>query len=742
MYIKEKTIALIDALKATCQTYGMGNDGNEYKIITQVFLYKFINDKFGFAVKQINKTLATAEKWEQAYAEMPEDERLDIFDELSPDIPRLNPEHLITNLWNQQTKGDFDLIFDSTMTDIADKNMAIFSTQTTQNTKIPLFEPLTQFVTDAAQRAPFARALVDKLVSFSFEEAFSEHYDFFAAIFEYLIKDYNTNGGGKYAEYYTPHSIATIMARLLVGDNADLYNIECYDPSAGTGTLLMALAHQIGENRCTIFSQDISQRSNKMLKLNLILNGLVSSMDHAIQGDTLVLPYHKSDDEQQLRQFDYVVSNPPFKMDFSDTRAKVAAMPVRFWAGVPNVPAKEKESMAIYTCFIQHVINSLNDKGKGAVVVPSGFLTDTGKIQSAIREHLIKNRYLKAVIQMPTNVFANTNTSVSVVFIDKSIVNNSVMFVDASRMGQSIKVDDILKTVFSEDDEEAIVSAITGRENNPEFSVEVNVEDIEENDNLIKPGLYFEMQYPLLKNFAVPMTEELQKMKQRKAGLIRVMRSAYAKNLIIKWFVDFDFPNKSGNMHQTEYGDFPVELDLIPLQELISETLGGEWGKENSEGRYVESIKCIRGTDIPNIAKSYYDDVPVRYVQKKHITDKQVKANDIIVEISGGSPIQSTGRICFISNDILTDLEAPVLCTNFCRIVRLKDSQYAEYIYYYLLLLYSRGYFFNLENNTTGIKNLIFKSFAHSIKVPIPKDRSLLDSFLNELDEYSNNIQI
>lgn len=229
MNIKENTIELIDALKATCQTYGMGNDGNEYKIITQVFLYKYINDKFGFAVKKLRKKLSQAEKWEEAYAQMTEDERLDLFDELSPDIPRLNPEHLIANLWNQQAKGDFDLIFDRTMTDIADKNIAIFSTQTTQNTKIPLFEPLTHYVTDEAQRAPFARALVDKLANFSFEEAFGQHYDFFAAIFEYLIKDYNTAGGGKYAEYYTPHAIATIMARLLVGDNSDLHNIECYD---------------------------------------------------------------------------------------------------------------------------------------------------------------------------------------------------------------------------------------------------------------------------------------------------------------------------------------------------------------------------------------------------------------------------------------------------------------------------------------------------------------------------------
>ena len=185
MDIREKTIALIDALKATCLSYGMGNDGNEYKIITQVFLYKFVNDKFGYAVKQISPKLASAGKWELVYAEMPEDDRLDLFDTLSPDIPRLEPQHLIAYLWNQQAKGDFDLIFDSTMTAIADRNTDIFAMKMTQNTSIPLFEKLTVFVTDEVQRAPFARALVDKLVAFSFEETFAEHYDFFAAIFEY-----------------------------------------------------------------------------------------------------------------------------------------------------------------------------------------------------------------------------------------------------------------------------------------------------------------------------------------------------------------------------------------------------------------------------------------------------------------------------------------------------------------------------------------------------------------------------
>lgn len=493
MNIKEKTIALIDALKSTCQTYGMGNDGNEYKIITQVFLYKFLNDKFGYEVKKISPKLANAEKWELVYAEMSEDDRLDILDELSPDVPKLNPEHLIANLWNQQAKGDFDLIFDSTMTDIADVNMDIFSTQTTLNTKIALFEKLTQYVTDDAQRAPFARALVDKLVNFSFEEAFNQHYDFFASVFEHLIKDYNTAGGGKYAEYYTPHSIATIMARLLVGDSKDLHNIECYDPSAGTGTLLMALSHQIGEDKCTIFAQDISQRSNKMLKLNLILNGLVTSLDHAIQGDTLAEPYHKSDDKQSLRQFDYVVSNPPFKMDFSDTREKLDKMPARFWAGVPKVPAKKKESMAIYTCFIQHVINSLKSTGKGAIVIPTGFVTAKSGVENKVLKHIVDERIVYGVISMPSNVFATTGTNVSVLFFDNSKTTDKVVLIDASKMGEDYQDGNNKKCRLRDAEIDKIVDTFLNKKAVEDFSVAVTYDEIIAKKYSLSAGQYFDV---------------------------------------------------------------------------------------------------------------------------------------------------------------------------------------------------------------------------------------------------------
>lgn len=503
--IREKTIALIDSLKSTCQTFGMGNDGNEYKIITQVFLYKFLNDKFGYEIKKLSPRLANAEKWEIEYTAMTDDERENLLDALSPDIPQLYPQHLISTLWNQQTKGDFELIFDNTMIDIADKNAAIFSTQTTENTKIPLFEKLTDFVTDSAKRADFARALVDKLAMFSFEDAFAERYDFFADIFEYLIKDYNTSGGGKYAEYYTPHAIATIMARLLVGNNADLHNVECYDPSAGTGTLLMALAHQIGEDRCTIFSQDISQRSNKMLKLNLILNNLVSSLDHAIQGDTLVSPYHKSDNGQELRQFDFVVSNPPFKMDFSDTREKLAAMPVRFWAGVPKVPNKDKDKMAIYTCFIQHVVNSLKKTGKGAIVVPTGFITAKTGVEKSVLQKLVEEHIVYGCISMPSNVFATTGTNVSVLFFDNSrrIENpkenderhkqDSVILIDASKLGEEYKDGNNQRRRLRPEEIDLIVDTFAKKEAVDDFSVYVTYEEIIAKKYALAAGQYFDV---------------------------------------------------------------------------------------------------------------------------------------------------------------------------------------------------------------------------------------------------------
>lgn len=496
MDIKEQTVALIDDLKATCQKYGLGNDGNEYKIILQVFLYKFLNDKLGYELKRnkmFGPKIQQASTWEEGYTNLtPYEQELALIS-LGADVPKLKPEHLLSYLRAQENENDFHEKFDETMLSISALNSDTLSTRTTSNERVELFEAITNYVIDKGSRDNFARALVDKLANFSFEKAFDANYDFFAAIFEYLLKDYNTAGGGKYAEYYTPHAIASIMAHLLVNKDDDLKSVECYDPSAGTGTLLMALAHRIGEDRCTIYSQDISQRSNKMLKLNLMLNGLISSLDNIVQGDTLVSPYHMNQDNTELRQFDFVVSNPPFKMDFSDTREAIAGQASRFWAGVPKVP-KKKEGMAIYTCFIQHVINSLKPNGKGAIVVPTGFITAKSNIEGKILKRLVDERIVYGCISMPSNVFANTGTNVSVLFFDKSGKHDKVILIDASNLGEDYKdPNGLKKRRLTNDDINKIITTFHNKEQVDDFSALVSYEDIAAKNNSLSAGQYFEI---------------------------------------------------------------------------------------------------------------------------------------------------------------------------------------------------------------------------------------------------------
>lgn len=491
--LETSTKRLIDDLKATCAQYGLGNDGNEYKIITEVFLYKYMNDMFGHEAKLKNDRLGKAQQWDVEYDNFTEDEELDLFDELEAGTPRLRHDHTLAHLVNASRKEDFDDIFDSTMLSIADLNADIFSMATAGNSKITIFERLTTLINEADQRSHFAAALVKNLANFNFEEVFYQKYDFFSTIFEYLIKDYNKDGGGKYAEYYTPKSVATIMARMLVPDNADLHSVTCYDPAAGSGTLLMALAHQIGEKKCQIYSQDISQKSSQMLRLNLILNKLVKSIQNIVKGDTLTDPAHKQDNGT-LMHFDYIVSNPPFNLDFSDTRDKIATDTARFFAGVPTVPNKKKSSMAIYLCFIQHILYSLKPKGKAAIVVPTGFITAATGIAMKIRQHIVDNGWLRGVVSMPSNIFATTGTNVSVLFIDKdTAANKDIILMDASKLGTKQKIDGNQRTLLSDEDINKIISNFNNRTAEDGFSVLVNAEQIKEHNYSFSAGQYFDI---------------------------------------------------------------------------------------------------------------------------------------------------------------------------------------------------------------------------------------------------------
>ena len=536
--IQSKTIALIDRLKAITFNAGLGGGGNEYIILTEIFLYKFLNDKFVHEAKKWNKKLVDAENIQEVFDSMTEDEYDDMCDCMD-DVVELRKDQLLTYIATQRNEPNFAQVLDDALENIAKSNQSIFFIQNTDNTSDPILHRLSEYVNGGQKkRDDFCKALVEAITQFSFEEAFSAGYDFFSTIFEYLIKDYNANGGGTYAEYYTPHSVASIMAQLLVDPSEELHSKKCYDPSAGTGTLLIALAHAIGPKNCTVYSQDISDKSSTMLMLNMILNGFAHSLNHVVHGNTLANPFHKADDSSNdLRKFDYIVSNPPFKLDFSDYHAELKNDPYkgRFFAGIPNIPNKDKSSMEIYLCFFQHLLYSLNNEGKAAIVVPTGFITAKSGIALKIRKHLVDNGWLRGVVSMPSNIFANTGTNVSVILIDKTNKEANAVFIDASKLGETVKEGKNQKTKLNPEDVKQIVDSFRERIAIEDFSVIPSFEEIKEKNYSFSAGQYFEVR---IEHVHITEEEFNQNMASHKSALLEKFKESKSLEDIIVKHID------------------------------------------------------------------------------------------------------------------------------------------------------------------------------------------------------------
>lgn len=230
-----------------------------------------------------------------------------------------------------------------------------------------------------------------------------------------------------------------------------------------------------------------------MLRLNLVLNNLVHSIQNIIQGNTLTNSYHRQGDKPM--KFDYIVSNPPFKLDFSEFRESLDTREnkARFFAGIPKIPQKSKDKMAIYLLFIQHIIHSLSPKGKAAVVVPTGFITAQSGIEKAIRQKLVDNRMLRGVVSMPSNIFATTGTNVSILFIDRANTKGDIVLMDASKLGTTVKEGKNQKTLLSEDEERMIVETFNRHEAKEDFTVVVSYDQIKEKNYSFSAGQYFEV---------------------------------------------------------------------------------------------------------------------------------------------------------------------------------------------------------------------------------------------------------
>ena len=143
----------------------------------------------------------------------------------------------------------------------------------------------------------------------------------------------------------------------------------------------------------------------------------------------------------------------------------------------------------------------------------------------------------------------------------------------------------------------------------------------------------------------------------------------------------------------------------MKIKDIIDQFIAGDWGEETCSNEMPCAVTCVRGADIIPISEYNFSAIPIRYISRQSYSKKCLHVGDIIIEKSGGSPTQSTGRVSFVSQELLDSVE-PVVCSNFCTAFRVKKGWNSLYVYYYFQFIYNLGLFFNFEGKTSGLKNL------------------------------------
>lgn len=208
-----------------------------------------------------------------------------------------------------------------------------------------------------------------------------------------------------------------------------------------------------------------------------------------------------------------------------------------------------------------------------------------------------------------------------------------------------------------------------------------------------------------------------------------------AQSIYKQWFVDFEFPDEDGKPYKSAGGEMvfnnsvgreiPKDWESKNLSYYVSGTKGGDWGKVQDEGNYDSQVYCIRGTDMPNLRNGKLGEMPTRYILNKNLDTKELTENQIVIEISGGSPTQSTGRTVHVTKNLLGSLDYPIICSNFCQALTVKDPIFSSFLFSHINFLYKNDIFFNYENSTIGLKNLDLRSILSDEQLVIPSDQVL-----------------
>ena len=179
------------------------------------------------------------------------------------------------------------------------------------------------------------------------------------------------------------------------------------------------------------------------------------------------------------------------------------------------------------------------------------------------------------------------------------------------------------------------------------------------------------------------------------------------------------FPDK---FMKSEIGEIPYGWEQKPFGELLSKTIGGDWGKEEPDDKHTEKVRILRGTDLPNVYSGSDDSVPTRFVEPKKLASRRLVEGDIVIEVSGGSPSQPTGRSLYVTQEIIDRLALDIEPASFCRLFRPLDKNIGLILGLHLQRIYGEGKTWLYQNASTGISNFQTKIFLEKEFVVVPPE--------------------
>ncbi|WP_347042366.1 type I restriction-modification system subunit M [Brachybacterium nesterenkovii] len=301
--------------------------------------------------------------------------------------------------------------------------------------------------------------------------------DLFGDAYEYLMQMYAANAGKSGGEYYTPQEVSELLARITVVGKKQVNKV--YDPAVGSGSLLLKFDKVLGKNnvRQGFYGQEINLTTYNLARINMFLHDVNYADFNLAHGDTLIDPAHWDDEP-----FEAIVSNPPYSIKWEGDANPLLINDERFSpAGV--LAPKSKADLA----FTMHMLSWLAVNGTAAIVEFPGVLY-RGGAEKKIRQYLVDNNYIDAVIQLPADLFFGTTIATCILVLKKSKKSSDVLFIDASaefkRVGN--------KNKLLEEHQARILGAFTAREPEDYFTTVVSIEDIASNDYNIAVSSYVE----------------------------------------------------------------------------------------------------------------------------------------------------------------------------------------------------------------------------------------------------------